>query len=156
MGRAYSFRFLRFHITEDLTWTHHTNIITNSSSPLQTQEAQRGERRHLNSIRSITGGLVRTAQNISRGDLPSMEGLWTAGTSPDGSKQMTLRLFQLLLSGPQHEALTTTLRNIFIQQKKSPIGWPQRIYLHIFAYPVIRSVLQGELSDDGWYYVLAL
>jgi len=29
--RVSSFRFLRVHITEDLTWTHHTNTITKTA-----------------------------------------------------------------------------------------------------------------------------
>lgn len=134
-GKSFRFRFLRFHITEDLTWTHHTN----------------GKRRHLNFYQEYNRG---SAQNISRADLPSMEELWTAGTSPDGSKQMTLRLFQLLPSGPQGPAWGPdhhTQEHFYSTTEKSICVTLAHLFTNIYLF----IQLSGRFYRVSWVMMVA-
>lgn len=132
---------------KDLTWTHHINIIikTEALLPLQTQEAQHGERNHLNSAERI----CHPWRSSELQEQVQMD-----------QNRWTIRLFQLLPSGPQgpaqQEALTTTLRNSFFQQQKNRVTLADLFTYTVFAHPLIGSVLRGKLSDDGCYDVLAL
>lgn len=145
---------------EDLTWTHHTNIITKTAAllPLQTQEAQYGERRHLNfyqeynsgpgkscpehqqSGSAIHGGALncRIKSRWIKTDDPQTvpaTAVWSSGSSPAW--------------GPDHH----TQEQGYSTEKSNCVTLA---HLFTFAHPVIRSVLQGELSGDGCYDVSAL
>lgn len=102
------------------------------------------------SIRCITGGLVRTAQNISRADLPSMEELWTAGTSPDGSKHMTLRLFQLLPSGPSMGPWPPHSGTVLFNTRKVHL-----CDLSTFIYIYLLIQLSGRFYRVSWVMMVA-
>ncbi|KAI3353721.1 hypothetical protein L3Q82_004960 [Scortum barcoo] len=117
--RVNSFRFLGVHISEDLTWTHHTDFITkctieriltgcitawySSCTALNRKALQR---------------VVKAAQHITRTELPSMEDLYTQRCRKKATKIIkdpshpSYKLFCLLPSGrrfqqhssPNHQA----------------------------------------------------
>ncbi|KAI3354250.1 hypothetical protein L3Q82_018794, partial [Scortum barcoo] len=67
--RVSSFRFLRVHISEDLTWTHHTDFVTKSAR--QWLFFPRSSCTTLN--RKALQRVVKAAQHIASMELPSME-----------------------------------------------------------------------------------
>ncbi|XP_071058133.1 uncharacterized protein [Pseudochaenichthys georgianus] len=160
--RISSFRFLCVHITEDLTWTHHTNTITKKAEQrlffLRRLRRFNMDSRMLSNLfrctiesiltfyrftieriltgyitawygscatlnRKILQRVVKTAQNITRTELPSMEDLY-----PQRLRKKFLRiikdphhpshkLFSLLPSGRRYRRIrtkTTRLRDSFI------------------------------------------
>ena len=135
--RVSSFRFLGVHITEDLTWTHHTRVITKTARQ-RLFFLRRLRRFNMDSrilcnfyrctIESILTGcitawygsctalnrktlqrVVKTAQHITRTELPSMEDLYTQRCRKKAYRILkdphhpSNKLFSLLPSGRQYQ-----------------------------------------------------
>ncbi|XP_069367947.1 uncharacterized protein [Paralichthys olivaceus] len=150
--RVSSFRFLGVHITEDLTWTHHTRVITKTARQ-RLFYLRRLRRFNVDSrilcnfyrctIESILTGcitawygsctalnrktlqrVVKTAQHITRTELPSMD-LYTQRCRKKAHRILkdphhpSNKLFSLLPSGRRYRSIrtkTTRLRDSFIPQ----------------------------------------
>ncbi|KAI3360543.1 hypothetical protein L3Q82_002422 [Scortum barcoo] len=126
--RVSSFRFLGVHISEDLTWTHHTDFITKC-----TIERYPDWLHHRTWYSSCTAlnrkalqRVVKAAQHITRTELPSMEDLYTQRCRKKATKIIkdpshpSYKLFCLLPSGRRFRSIrartTRRLRDSFIPQ----------------------------------------
>ena len=137
MERVSSFRFLGVHISDDLTWTHHTDSIRKTQHGFQDslQFLQVHRREYLAASlpgmadappeRKALQRVVKSAQHITRTKLPSMVDLYTQRCRKKANRIIkdpchpSHKLLCLLPSGRRYRSIrtrTTRLRDSFIPQ----------------------------------------